>query len=111
VREQKLARRKEYMARHPDRVAANAHRQNLRNCARRLGISVEDVLQALARQKGCSICGREEPNRRLALDHDHRTGKLRGLLCHNCNQALGKFQDDPALLRKAAAYLEAHHGN
>jgi len=56
----------------------------------------------------CAICGeREVGGRRLAVDHDHATGCYRGLLCMNCNMAIGKFRDRPDLLRKAADYLEA----
>ena len=39
------------------------------------------------------------------IDHDHETGKVRGLLCHECNTALGKFGDDPAILLRAVDYL------
>jgi hypothetical protein len=59
----------------------------------------------------CSICGREQDlkwKRRLAIDHDHLTGKIRGLLCHHCNMGLGQFFDDPFLLRKALKYLLKH---
>jgi hypothetical protein len=57
---------------------------------------------------GCAICGQECPTgRRLAVDHDHSTGSYRGLLCCNCNHALGHFRDQPDLLRRAADYLEA----
>lgn len=62
----------------------------------------------------CAICGAEEKSRdrwngrtrRLAIDHCHTTGKVRGLLCTGCNSALGHMQDDPERLRAAADYLE-----
>lgn len=64
---------------------------------------------ALALQNGgCAICGKDHnPGMfRLAIDHDAKTGLVRGLLCTHCNQALGQLQDSPELLRKAADYLE-----
>jgi len=55
----------------------------------------------------CEICGGKCPSgRRLAVDHCHTTDKVRGLLCTNCNTALGSFKDDKALLHKAIQYLE-----
>jgi hypothetical protein len=63
----------------------------------------------------CFLCGSEgflmDKNKhveKLAVDHCHETGKVRKLLCHNCNRALGLFKDKPDLLRKAADYLEEH---
>lgn len=57
----------------------------------------------------CAICGREELHgRKLSLDHDHATGKLRGLLCRSCNTAIGMLRDDPNVVRSAMAYLERH---
>lgn len=58
----------------------------------------------------CAICGKSCPTgKRLAVDHDHETDKVRGLLCVNCNVALGYVQDDSDLLRKLADYLEKHN--
>lgn len=55
----------------------------------------------------CEACGNSDPTgRRLAWDHDHKTGKFRGWLCGSCNNALGRIGDDPALARKLADYLE-----
>jgi len=51
----------------------------------------------------CAICRRSA--RRLAVDHDHQTNVVRGLLCTPCNQGLGMFRDSVALLRGAIAYL------
>jgi hypothetical protein len=67
----------------------------------------------VAQGGGCAICGRtpdDAPGRwsRLNIDHDHKTGKVRGVLCHGCNSGIGHLQDDPALLRRAAEYVEAH---
>lgn len=44
--------------------------------------------------------------KKICVDHDHVTGRVRGLLCHGCNVAIGHLQDDPDLLRRAAEYVE-----
>lgn len=54
----------------------------------------------------CAICGVEEGEKRLSMDHDHSTGKFRFWLCGNCNHGIGYFKDSPKLLRLAAAMLE-----
>lgn len=56
----------------------------------------------------CDICGGEPDGRwkSLNIDHCHRTGKLRGLLCSKCNRAIGYFADDPKLLEAAIRYLK-----
>lgn len=55
---------------------------------------------------GCEVCGGRDEGKRLALDHCHETGVVRGMLCQRCNTAIGQMRDDPSLLRRAAAYLE-----
>lgn len=67
----------------------------------------------LSAQAGvCAICKCPETSkwkgriRQLAVDHDHVTGHVRGLLCDNCNSGVGSFRNEPAVLRAAAAYLE-----
>jgi hypothetical protein len=52
----------------------------------------------------CSICGNKE--RKLCVDHNHTTGKVRGLLCKSCNSGLGIFKDSPEVLKVAIKYLE-----
>jgi len=77
------------------------------------GLTTQDYDRMLAAQQGsCAIC-REPPtgkraNQVLHVDHDHITGKVRALLCVSCNHGLGKMKDSPALLPRAAAYLEEH---
>lgn len=53
----------------------------------------------------CEICGRLPQQSCLALDHDHATGKFRGWLCTSCNTSLGKFEDNPVWLERAATYV------
>ncbi len=71
--------------------------------------------QSLLESQGgvCAICKKEEQiidkgggTQRLSVDHDHDTGKIRGLLCNDCNVGLGRFKDNLELLRSAVAYLE-----
>lgn len=60
----------------------------------------------LAAQNGlCAICGAAK-SYRLHIDHCHNSREIRGLLCINCNNGLGRFQDNPTILRAAATYLE-----
>jgi Autographiviridae endonuclease VII len=70
-------------------------------------MSVSEYKGVIARQFGvCAICRREpDAGRRLHVDHDHDTGRVRGLLCFTCNNALGDFEDDPGRLRAAIGYL------
>lgn len=71
-------------------------------------ISDAEYEQRLSTQRGlCAICERPcKSGRRLAVDHDHATGRVRGLLCAMCNTGIGKLGDTADALRKALAYLE-----
>lgn len=75
---------------------------------KKYGLTPEQVESMREAQGGkCAICScyLEKPQ----VDHNHTTGKVRGLLCGNCNRALGIFQDSSVLLRLAAEYLENNH--
>jgi len=78
---------------------------------RRYGIDLSEYQSLLKKQNDlCAICkvniGKSRYKRDLAVDHDHRLGTVRGLLCTNCNTMLGYLQDDPKRCIKAASYLE-----
>ena len=88
------------------------------------GITIADYNLMLNRQGGtCAICNEKNFTRQkathnnksvpmsLAVDHNHKTGKVRGLLCNGCNTSLGKFKDDPILLEKAIKYLKDTNGD
>ena len=96
---------KEYRQTFPDRSKHN-------HLMHSFGIGLPEYIQmAVDRDNKCDICGRPERQERagkvkaLAVDHDHKTGAVRGLLCCDCNQALGKFEDSKDLLTSAIAYL------
>ncbi len=73
------------------------------------GITLDEYQRMLAAQGGvCAICKGTCPRKnRLAVDHDHSTGEVRGLLCDPCNSAIGIMEDSPERLRAAADYIEA----
>lgn len=89
--------------------------RRLNTCMKwKFGITIEDYKRMSQEQNGvCAICGKPEtildPRRgilkRLVIDHDHDTGKIRGLLCHNCNSGIGMLQDKQEIVQKAADYL------
>lgn len=105
-RDARARRAKAWRDANPERQAAHMWRHHLK---RKFGITPEAYDAMVAAQDGrCAICGTEDtrPFGRLGVDHDHRTGKVRALLCHGCNAGIGRLNDDPDLLRKAADYLE-----
>ena len=76
---------------------------------RTYGITLDQYKELFEQQEGkCRICGKhsDECPRSLDVDHNHTNGKIRGLLCNKCNQALGLFNDNVDTLRRAIEYLE-----
>jgi hypothetical protein len=76
------------------------------------GITLEEYDSLLISQKhSCKICGvsseliMEQSGKSLSVDHNHITGKIRGLLCNSCNSGLGQFKDDIDIMNKAINYL------
>ena len=104
--------RREWRKKNLARDTANQRKIRLRHS---YGITEQQYLEMLKKQKGvCAICGKPETTkskrtgvaRTMSVDHDHRTGIIRGLLCFFCNHGLGNFRDSPDALRAAAAYIE-----
>ena len=112
--EEARARHKKYHAEHREEHCAYnkkhyaEHREEARAIAlmRNYGITIEEYDNMFAAQNGiCAICGKPQNGKRLFVDHNHETDKVRGLLCQNCNIALGHMGDDAQLLIKAIDYL------
>jgi len=96
------ASRRRWNEKHPEYQQAWRH-----------GLSATQYNALVEAQDGkCAVCKRPQKQTfkrlRLHVDHDHLTGRFRALLCHNCNAALGQVNDDPAILRALADYVEAH---
>jgi hypothetical protein len=74
------------------------------------GVTKEYLIELYQKQDGkCKICNEVPSTQRgLHVDHCHESGKVRGLLCHGCNVALGSFKDDPNLLNKAIEYIRSN---
>lgn len=81
---------------------------NIHHIKKKYGLNKEDYQQMIISQNNlCKICNTE--SKRLVVDHDHNTGKVRDLLCDACNHALGQFKDNPDLIIKAANYIINHN--
>jgi hypothetical protein len=109
-KESKLLYAREYYKRSKDK------RKN-KYLTRNYGLTLEEFQTLHDNQHGlCAICGEPEKTREsrtkevrsLAVDHCHTTGKVRGLLCYECNTGIGKLKDDISLMRKAIEYLERY---
>lgn len=89
----------------PDLVLARKRKARERNLRSRFGIGVADYDAVLAHQDGkCAIC-RAPATKSLHVDHSHKTGIVRGLLCWRCNYGLSWYRDDPSLLSRASYYV------
>jgi hypothetical protein len=123
VQERQKAKSKAYYQANKDKVIeqskawreANPERKSYADWAghlrRNYGITIEDYERRLVEQDGkCAICGEptSEGGERLAVDHDHETGKIRALLCRRCNSVIGFIEESAALARLVAGYLEKH---
>lgn len=107
----KAAYAKEYRAQNPDRMKEIS-------LQKKFGITLaEYVAMAVAQGGKCAICDHPETEMRggkvkaLAVDHDHETGQIRGLLCVACNTGLGKMKEDRSVLLSAIRYLDKHSGD
>jgi hypothetical protein len=108
---------KSHRAAHPrqGKVYRAAHREEIREGNRnsklkkKYRITAADFDIMLSQQGGrCAICGTDQPGGRYGVfyvDHDHVSGRIRGLLCNNCNSGIGYMQDNPDLLRAASRYI------
>jgi len=101
-RERRLENQRARRRADPAEARAQERRWRLKS---KYGITVAEW-KALHASQGyaCAICGMSEPPR-WTTDHDHLTGKVRGILCDHCNRGLGCFYDQPELLKSAIAYL------
>ena len=98
--EKRVARARAWTVANPERAKQSRRRQRLA----RYGLTSIAYAALLEKQNhGCAICSEPNPP---AIDHCHRTGRVRGILCHKCNKGIGLLQDDPETLRAAAEYLE-----
>lgn len=96
-----IAATKEWRQAHPD---IKSHRRT--ETLALYGLTPEEYAARLEAQDGrCALCRRLPKKNLLAVDHDHETGEVRGLLCTPCNSALGRWGDNEDGLRRVVAYL------
>lgn len=91
---------RKYQRLHPERTSAAKRKF-------KYGITPEQFQQKLIEQhSSCAICGGNNKGRPLSVDHNHKTGQVRGLLCHACNYGIGALHEDRARFLKAMEYLD-----
>jgi hypothetical protein len=103
--------REEVLRRNRERYAANPDKDREKHLKRKYGITLKEYNDILKSQNGqCKLClGPPTGKGNLHVDHDHKTGRIRGLLCNTCNAGLGNFKDDLNLLYKAIEYLNGNN--
>ena len=102
---------KSYNLRNPGRVRLRVRKSSLK---RKYGISLIEYNNMSASQDGlCAICSSKQKDhtRKLAVDHCHSTGKIRGLLCDFCNRGIGSMNDSVQTLESAIAYLKSNQAS
>lgn len=108
-KERMVAKAREWVLANPEKVRAYSRKHGLKKA---YGLTPEQVDDMLAAQgHACAAC--RDPLAafpRPHVDHDHTTGKVRGVLCAHCNRGLGSFKDSPERLEKAAEYLRKSRG-
>jgi len=104
---------KEYVKNNKDKIKNYSSRTSAewkkRNIARRYNITIEQYNEMLTSQNGlCLLCDKEP--KKIVVDHCHKTGKVRGLLCDECNRGIGLLKENVEVLQKAISYLNKHKG-
>jgi hypothetical protein len=95
----------EWYHKNTEKSKSNTRRRKLE---KEFGITIQKYDEMFSSQKGlCAICLRTD-RRRLAVDHNHSTGRVRDLLCAKCNTAIGLFDENPVILEAVIAYLKRH---
>lgn len=112
MRSYQRAKQKIYRTEDPDRYRGYRYKRNY-------GIGLVEYKAMFEAQGGlCAVCKRENDvflkksgaRKNLSVDHDHSTGKIRGLLCERCNHSLGKLREDFDIIINLAKYVQEHKG-
>ena len=101
---------KQWRSNNIEKCTAHARKSNL-NIKYNMSIKEYNVLLEAQNNK-CLLCSKspEDNGKALSVDHDHQTGKIRGLLCDNCNKGIGFLKENIETLKNAIRYLETHGG-
>lgn len=101
--------RPENIEKRASKYARDKHQQRDKHLRKRFGITLLDYNSLLEQQHGvCAICGKTDKRKSLAVDHDHITGQVRGLLCGRCNPALGFILENSNYANQLIKYIERH---